>query len=205
MGILKKYITFSTALIFLTLCVSPAIDAELSTTSNQSEISEMITEEITLYKVDINGRMTPVQASITFEKGQDPETAIAEKCKELCKNDKEMKQSTVGGDGPSKWIEIDSKGKGAHWSFRRIIFTNRTIKWRLLIKYRYFLGDGYTKGRYNESDPWITLVEGPQFVRIIGFTGYVNFKPRFFLGSTIIHGYALAIDWGTPRWPRPNY
>lgn len=191
MGILKKLITFSTALIFLTLCVFPAIDAELSMTNNQSEVSERINEEITLYRVDINGRMTPVQVSITFEKGQDSNTAIAEKCKELCKTDKEMKKSIgISGDWP---IEINSSGTGTHWAIRWIIFPHRKVLWRLMIRYRYFSDNSYTNVTINGIEKSWT---GPQSIRINGFTGYVNFKPSILFGSTIIQGYAKGIQYG---------
>lgn len=181
--------------------VFPTMDTELSTMSNQSEISEMISEEITLYRVDINGRFTPVQASITFEKGQDPEKAISEKCKELCKNDKEMKQSIDNSGEESEWIKVESMGNGTHRAFRRIIFPHRKVIWRLTIQYSYFSENSYTNVTINEIEKsW----KGPHSVRLTGFTGYVNFKPRRLLGirlfgSTIIQGYAKAIEYGSPK------
>lgn len=197
---IKKHFDFGITVMFLILTISPSINADLL----QSEPDETC-NEIALFRVDSNGQIMPVDVCITSVEGQDLETTIAEKCKELCENDKELQQTIRNVDESSKWIEVESKGRGFHWSFRRIIFSNRNVLWRLVIKYRYFFGDGYTKIRMNESDEWTTLVEGPHFVRIIGFTGYVNFKPRIFWGSTIIHGYALGIDWGTPRWPKQNY
>jgi hypothetical protein len=199
MDILKRCIIFSTALIFLNLCVFPAIDAEFSTTFNQPEIPEMITEEITLYRVDTNGLATPVQVSIIYKKGQDSEAAIAEKCKELCKNDEKMKQSVgTNGDWP---IQINSSGNGTHRAFRRIIFPHRNVIWRLVIQYTYLSEDSYTNVTINGIEKsW----KGPHSVRINGFTGYVNFKPRRLLGlrlfgNTIIQGYAKGIEYGSPN------
>ncbi len=187
--------------ISIALCVSPNMNTELSTTSNQPEISEMISEEITLYRVDINGRVTPLQASITFEEGQNPEKAIADKCKELCKNDKEMKQSIDNSGEESEWIEIESMGNGTHRAFRRIIFPHRKVLWRYTIQYSHFSEDSYTNVTINGIEKsW----KGPHSVRLTGFTGYVNFKPRRLFGiklfgSTIIQGYARAIEYGSPR------
>jgi len=181
--------------------VFPAKESDISTIPNQSEIPETISEEITLYRVDINGRFTPIRASITFEKGQDLEKAIAEKCKELCKNDEEMKQSIDKSGEESEWIKIESMGNGTHRAFRRIIFPHRKVIWRLTIQYSYFSENSYTNVTINEIEKsW----KGPHSVRLTGFTGYVNFKPRRLLGirlfgSTIIQGYAKAIEYGSPK------
>ncbi|MGF3584620.1 MAG: hypothetical protein ACQXXD_02760, partial [Thermoplasmatota archaeon] len=76
---------------------------------------------------------------------------------------------------------------------------NRTVKWRLLIKCRYFDDEDYTRARLDENEEWITLCEGAHRIRITGFTGYVSFKPGIIsFGRIIIHGYTLRIDLDTP-------
>jgi len=158
-------------------------------------------EEVTFYRVDINGRVTTVKASVTLEEGKELDKAIAEKCKELCKDDKEMKQSIENSGGESEWIEIESMGNGTHRAFRRIIFPHRKILWRYMIKYSYFSEDSYTNITVNDIEKsW----KGAHSVRLTGFTGYVNFKPRILFvinlfGSTIIQGYARAIEYGSTK------
>ena len=199
----KKYYVVGILLLFFGLAIFPSINAESNKMyTPQLDISNEVKKEITLYKIDTDGRITPVDVDIALEKGQDLETIIAEKCKELCENDGEIQQSIAIKEGYPKWIEIESNGKGFHWALRRIRLANRTVIWRTMIKYRYFFKEDYTNIRFNESGEWIPLLKGPQIIRLIGFTGYVNFKPRIFWGSTIIHGYALSVEWATPRWPK---
>ena len=199
---IKKYYVICIALMFLVLGIFPSINAEIDKSYMPNiDISKKISKEIFLYKIDIQGQVIPVEAEIILKPGKAEEDIIAEKCKELCENDEELQKYINSNSENPVWLEVESKGKGFHHSFRRIILVNRTIKWRAIIKYRYFFKDDYTNTRMNESNEWNTLIKGPQRIRLIGFSGYVNFKPRFFWGSTIIYGYVLGIDWGTPIWP----
>ncbi|MGF3555212.1 MAG: hypothetical protein ACQXXF_08135, partial [Thermoplasmatota archaeon] len=87
---------------------------------------------------------------------------------------------------------------GIHWSFPRIFSPNRALVWRFIIKYTFYNDSDYTKGRFKGDDNWINIT-GIQHVRLMGFTGYISFKPNIILGSfkvheITIHGYTLRID-----------
>lgn len=198
MGVLQRCIIYSTALLFLTLCVFPAIDAERSTTSNQSETLGTETEEITIYKVETNGRMTPIKVCINSEDEKNLDSTIAEKCKELFENDKQLQQKvntyrSLKLFTPLRPVEVESKGWGVHYSIRRLFWAHRFLIWRSVIKYHFFNSTDYTK--FELKDFGEMTVTGDQNISLIGFTGYVNYKPNIFKDHTIIiHGYCLRLE-----------
>ena len=205
MNKLNSCLIFCVVFLFVICEIAPSIIAQPDDKdSNYLDYYKENEKEITLYKVDITGRVQPVNTIITLDENQDEDELIAKKCKELFEEDEDMQRSICTLED-NAWVEIESMGKGFHWSFRRMFLTNRTVIWRTMIKFRYFYAVDYTNIRYNGSEDWTPLLEGPQKIRLIGFTGYINFKPRIFWGKTIIHGYALGLDWATPRWPKNGW
>jgi len=178
------------------LSISPSINADF----NKENLSQSNPpNKIILYKVDSSGQMKPLEVYIKPEEGQDLESSVTKKCKELCENDTEIQQFINTKEGFIRWVEVESKGKGFHWSFRRILLSNRNLMWRSIIRYRYFYAEDYTNIRIKGTDEWITLMEGQQRIRLVGFTGYVSFKPNLLWGNTIIHGYTLRVEWSNPE------
>jgi hypothetical protein len=134
---------------------------------------------------------------MTIEEENNLDSTITQKLDDLCKNDSKLQQF-INKNSFLPWIEIESNGSGFHRSFRRVFLVNRSIIWRSIIKYRFFNDSDYTKGRFKGNDEWITIT-GSQKVRLMGFIGYVCFKPNFLLSrfkihNISIHGYTLRVD-----------
>ena len=144
----------------------------------------MTKDKIILYRVVLKGKIAPIEVYNTSNERKDKDSIIS-----INNNIKDSKLR----------IEVESKGKGFRWSSRWIFLPNRTVLWRSSIKYHFFNTDDYTNIKMPGADEWINLIEGPQRVRLIGFTGYINFRPGFLWGETTIHGYALRIEWDSAK------
>ncbi len=187
----NKYFIFTNFIIFLLLCINPSINAD----TNQSNLLN-VSSKINIFKIDPNGKLSPINLLLIQEKNNINSTTD-QKLDVLFKDDKELQQF-INTNNVVSWVEIESKGYGLHRSFRKIFWPNRTIIWRSFIKYRYFNDSDYTRGRFKGNDEWMTI-SGSQHIRLIGFIGYISFKPnvllsRFKIHNIIIHGYTLRID-----------
>jgi len=190
---INKYFVFTSFIILLVLSISPLINAD-NTKPNFLYISS---NKINIFKIDLNGQISPVNLIITQEEEKNLDSTITKKLYDLFKNDKEL-QKFKNKNSVIPWVEVESKGFGFHRSFRKIFWSNRTIIWRSIIKYRYFNDSDYTKGRFKGNDEWINIT-GSQRIRLVGFIGYISFKPNIFLSrfkihNINIHGYTLRID-----------
>jgi hypothetical protein len=189
----NKYFIFTNFIIFLLLCINPSIYAD----SIQSNLLNVSSNKINIFKIDPNGRISPVNILQIQEEQNNIDSTIKQKLDSLFKDDKKLQQF-INTNNVLPWVEVESKGYGLHKSFRKIFLSNRTIIWRSVIKYRFFNDSDYTKGRFKGNDEWMTI-SGSQHIRLIGFIGYVSFKSnvllsRFKIHEIIIHGYTLRID-----------
>lgn len=193
----------SLILVFLLNNISYLTATEVNN-SNKDNLVKTINnfKEITLYRIDINGKILQIAIEIEFEKDKNEEIIIAEKCKELFNADANLQMSINENKDEIQWIEVMSEGKGFHLSLRKIRITNRNVTWRTIIRYRYFFESDYTKIRLEESEQWRYLLNGSQKVQLKGFTGYIYFRPKSFWGKTIVYGKTLGIDWATTKWPK---
>lgn len=190
---INKYFVFTIFIIFLILCILPSINAD-SNCSNSLKISGCKTY---IFKVDLNGKISPINVVKVQENEKNFDLTITQKLDDLCKDDKEL-QELINSNSILPWVEVESKGIGFHRSFRKIFWSNRTMFWRLNIRYRFFNESDYTKCRFKGGNNWINIT-GSQRIRLVGFVGYVSFKPNFFLNrfkivGISIHGYTLRVD-----------
>ena len=190
---INKYFIFTIFILFLMLCTSTSIIADI----NKSNILNISSNKINIIKINSNGKISLINMAIAPEKENNIDSSLVQKLDELCKNDKKIQQ-LVNKYNFLPWVEVESKGYGFHKSFHRILWSNRTIFWRSSIKYYFYNDSDYTKGKFKGDEEWITIT-GSQRIRLVGFIGYVTFKPNFYLSrfkthDIIIHGYTLRID-----------
>ena len=203
MKITKKSLFIGLILLFLLNNSSFLTSREINDINSDNFVKSIKNfREITFYRIDINGKISPIVIEIEIEKDKNKEIIIAEKCQELFNVDAELQMSINENKDEFQWIDVMSKGNGFHLSFRKIWITNRNVTFRTIIRYRYFFEFDYTKIRTEGSEQWRYLLNGSQKVQLKGFTGYIYFQPKGFWGNTIICGKTLGIDWATPRWPK---
>ena len=190
---INKYIAFASFIIFLILSISPSISAII----NNTEFLDIFSNKSKILKIDSNGRILPINLEIRVEEENNIGLTVEQELDTLLKNDKEL-QNFLKTNNVLPWVEVESKGYGIHSSLRRVFWSNRNLLWRSLIKYRFYNDSDCTKGRFKGTEEWINIT-GRQNIRLVGFIGYVSFKPNFFLSrfkthEIIIHGYTLRID-----------
>lgn len=189
----NKYFIFTNFIIFLLLCINPSIYAD----SIQSNLLNFSSNKINIFKINSNAMISPVNILLKQVEQNNLDSTIEQKLDNLFKDEKKLQQF-IYTNNVLPWVEVESKGYGLHRSLPKIFWSNRTIIWRSVIKYRFFNDSDYTKGRFKGSDEWMTI-SGSQHIRLIGFIGYVSFKSnvllsRFKIHEIIIHGYTLRID-----------
>ena len=189
----NKYFIFTNFIIFLLLCINPSIYAD----SIQSNLLNFSSNKINIFKINSNAMISPVNILLKQVEQNNLDSTIEQKLDNLFKDEKKLQQF-IYTNNVLPWVEVESKGYGLHRSLPKIFWSNRTIIWRSVIKYRFFNDSDYTKGRFKGNDEWMTI-SGSQHIRLIGFIGYVSFKSnvllsRFKIHEIIIHGYTLRID-----------
>jgi len=189
----NKYFIFTNFILFLLLCINPSIYAN----SIQSNLLNFSSNKINIFKIDPKAMISPVNILLKQGEQNNIDSTIKQKLDSLFKDDKKLQQF-INTNNVLPWVEVESKGYGLHRSLPKIFWSNRTIIWRSVIKYRFFNDSDYTKGRFKGNDEWMTI-SGSQHIRLIGFIGYVSFKSnvllsRFKIHEIIIHGYTLRID-----------
>lgn len=190
-------------LLFLGLALLPSLNAGVLEINVPQFIPRKENfEEVTIYRFGPDGGLKSVHVNILLEEGRNSEEAITEKCRELYENDKELQQYIKSKVDSPLVTYVKAEGKGGFLPFRPIRLKNRWLRWRSLILYRFFYKNDSTYIRFNESQDWSLLLEGSQEIRLIGFTGYVNFQRIRLFRRIVIYGYALGFDGRTPKWPK---
>lgn len=186
---IKKYFVITSFIILSIIFILPCVNAEV----NESNYLNLPINKISTFKINFKGEISLVNIVNKLEESN----KINNKLSELCKNDKEL-QKFIKTYNFLPWVEVESKGYGLHCSFHRIFLSTRSVLWRSIIKYNFYNDSDYTKGRFIGDDKWINIT-GKQQIRLVGFRGYVSFKPSIILGrlkvhDIVIHGYTLRID-----------
>jgi len=200
----KTICVLGVILLFFGLTISSSLNAELleSNTIKSTTSSNKNYEEVIIYRYGLNGEVTPVRIQVPSVYNKDLSDIVADKCNELFENDKELKELTLNEENDSKWVEVKSEGKGFFFCFRPLVFKNRKVLWRTVLKCRYFYQGDYTLVRENKTAEWTPVLEDVHEIRIIGFTGYVYFQRFRLFRNMTIQGYTTTLEWRTPKWPR---
>ena len=190
---LKKHLIITNFIFLLILFILPSINADII----KSNFLNLSLNRINILKIDSKGQISPIKLITTQLEDNNIELTIAQKLQDLCKNDIEL-QRFIKTNSLIPWVEVESIGYGFHKTSHRIYLANRSILWRYIIRYSFCNDSDYTKGKFKGNEEWLTIT-GHQNIRLVGFIGYVYFKPnyllsRFKIHEIIIYGYTLRID-----------
>lgn len=178
----NKVFAVGIIIFFLLLEIIPSTSIGLSNMNNQQLLNKVENfEEITIYRFGLDKSIKPIVQIKESKDANDVSTKVAEKCRELCKNDFEL-QKFIDSENIF-FTKVESKGKGIHFAIFRPMLRFKPVL-RASIFYRYFYEEDYTKADNN------TLAQGPQKGSIIGFIGYAGFSTRI-IGYTVIYGYSI--------------
>lgn len=191
--LINKYLVFTIFILFLILVIFPSINA----IENKSNILNIPSNKTNIFRIGLNGKISLINILNVNDNENNFDLHISKKLNDLCENDEEI-QNLINSNNVLPWVEVESSGNGFHRSLRRVIFSNRTLFWRSNIRYHFYNDSDYTKCRFKGDNEWINIT-GSQRIRLVGFIGYVSFKPNFFLNrfkvhEISIHGYTLRVD-----------
>jgi hypothetical protein len=200
----KTRYVFGVILLFFGLTLSSSLNAELlNTNTNQLTSNEVNDyEEFTIYRFGLNGDVTPLEIQVPIIENKNFRNIVADKCKELFDNDKEMQEFKTNDENTSNKFEVKSEGKGFFFCLRPLLLKNRRVLLRSVLICRYFFEGDYTIIKENETSDWTPVLEDVHEIRIIGFTGYIYFDRFRVFRNVYVNGYTVSLEWRTPKWPR---